>query len=158
MSFASFGGLAVATLLDTSALVVLLRRSPPAGRLAVAEAAAAELRSSRGLISAVTVTELLVGARDSAAETRLLEFLTRLPVVASGREIADAAGRMGRQARNLGAILPLPDLLIAATARWLDVPLLTCDADFARGQRLAERSGSNNAWRGFRLHPSSVIA
>lgn len=71
----------MATLLDTSALVVLLRRRPPAGREVVAATAEGHLRAGRGVLSSVTVTELLVGARDRAAEGRVLELLGRLPVV-----------------------------------------------------------------------------
>ncbi|HUH11832.1 MAG TPA: PIN domain-containing protein, partial [Longimicrobiales bacterium] len=61
----------MATLLDTSALVVLLRRSPEPARARVAAAAAAELRGSHGLVSAVTLAELLIGARDGAGAERI---------------------------------------------------------------------------------------
>lgn len=146
----------MATLLDTSALVVLLRRSPPADRVGTAEAAAEALRSSRALISSVTVAELVVGARDHRAGRLLLDLLADVPAVAPDREVARLAGRMGRDARAAGSTIPLPDLLIAATAAFLRVPLLTCDSDFARGNALA-RGGNPRAWRGFRLHEASVV-
>ena len=148
----------MATLLDTSALVVLLRRRPPAGREIVATTAEARLREGKGVLSSVTVTELLVGARDGAAEGRVMELLGRLPVVAFDREVAELAGRMGRTARAEGMVLPLPDLAIAATARWLGVPLLTADQDFARGVALAAKAGKEEPWHGFELDPGSVVS
>lgn len=147
----------MATLVDTSALVVLLRRSPPQGTEGVAVALQAELRARGAVVSAVTLAELVVGARDSAAEARVLELLHRLPVVVAAREVAERAGRMGRSARARGATLPLPDLLIAATAAWLGVPLLTCDSDFGRGRDLASAATLGDPWHGFALHPASVV-
>ena len=64
---------------------------------------------------------------------------------------------MGQRARTrtaAGATIPLPDLLIAATAVWLDVPLLTCDSDFARGLELGSEVDAEG-WGSLRLHPSS---
>ena len=145
----------MASLVDTSALVVLLRRRPPPGTAEVGAAAAGELRAQSAIVSAVTVAELVIGARDARAEATILDFLGHVPVVAADREVAGLAGRMGRGARAAGATLPLPDLLIAATAQWLGVPLLTCDSDFARAVMLAERAGPTDPWRGFELHPAS---
>jgi predicted nucleic acid-binding protein len=147
----------VASLVDTSALIVLLRRSPPEGTHGVAVALAAELRARSAVLSSVTVAELVVGARDADAEARVLDLLERLPVVAADRAIAERAGRMGRRARARGATLPLPDLLIAATAQWLGVPLLTCDSDFGRGRDLAFGARPGDPWHGFELHPASVV-
>jgi hypothetical protein len=60
-------------------------------------------------------------------------------------------------------MIPLADLLIAATAVHLDIPLLTCDHDFARGRRLAARDrrhrtkgGGGVLWQRLELHPASV--
>lgn len=148
----------MATLLDTSALVVLLRRRPPEGREVVASTASARLREGRAIVSSLTVAELLVGARNRAAEDRVMELLSRLPVVACDREVGELAGRMGRAAREAGATLPLPDLAIAATARWLDVPLLTADRDFRRGEELATKARRGDPWRGFQLDPGSIVS
>jgi predicted nucleic acid-binding protein len=141
----------VATLLDTSALVVLIRRRRPAEREAVAEAARAELEGGRALVSAVTAAELLVGVRDEPAAELVGRLLGHLPVVDAGREVGVLAGRMGATARAGGRTVPLPDLLIAATAVWLDLPLLTCDTDFAR----AVEAAGEGPWRSLRLHPAS---
>lgn len=147
----------MATLLDTSALIVLLRRRPPEGTEGVASAAEDRIRAGRAVLSSVTVAELLVGARDEEAERRVGELLGRLPVVAFDRDLAALAGRMGRDVRRAGNVLPLPDLAIAATAVWLGVPLLTADSDFARGSDLAAGARSADAWHGFELDPGSVV-
>lgn len=154
MSCSPTGGWTVATLLDTSALVVMLRRSRPAALETVAETARAELEAGRGLVSVVTAVELRVGARDRAAADRIDRFLARLPVVDAGREMGALAGRMGAAARSAGATVPLPDLLIAATAVWLDLPLLTCDSDFARGVEVGS-DPDEEGWASLRLHPAS---
>lgn len=144
----------MATILDTSALVVLIRRSRPPVLDRVAAATRDELESGRALVSVVTATELQVGARDAAAGDRLDRLLAHLPVVDAGREVGRLAGRMGAAARSAGATIPLPDLLIAATAVWLDQPLLTCDSDFARGIE-AGALGDKKGWGSLRLHPAS---
>lgn len=147
----------MATLLDTSALVVLLRRHPPGGTENIREATSSVLRNQAAVLSTITVTELMTGARDDTGAARLRKLLDHLPVVGADREVADRAGRMGREARAAGRTVPIADLLIAATALYLDVALLTCDSDFKRGLSLAEDGGAASAWSGFRLHPASVL-
>jgi predicted nucleic acid-binding protein len=144
----------MATVLDTSALVVLMRRNRPPELEPVAEAARGELEAGRALLSAVTAAELLVGSREEAGTGPLTELVARLPVVDTGREVAQFAGRMGSAARQAGAIIPLPDLLIAATAVWLEVPLLTCDSDFRRGTGLDD-GPEPGLWSKLRLHAAS---
>lgn len=145
----------MATVLDTSALVVFLRRAPAAEMAGVADAARAELEAGRALLSVVTATELLVGARDDEAVERLSRLLDGVPVVGADREIGVIGGRLGAVARSNGQMIPLPDLLIAATAIWLDVALLTCDSDFGRGRALASLP-EPGPWPKLRLHPASV--
>jgi hypothetical protein len=69
---------------------------------------------------------------------------------------------MGAFLSNAGATIPFPDLLIAATAVWLDVPLLAWDGDYARSRRVAQKSGSSHGgvglWRTLRLHPATLDA
>jgi predicted nucleic acid-binding protein len=144
----------MATVLDTSALVLLMRRNRPPELEPVANAAREELEAGRALLSAVTTAELLVGSRGETARGSIMELLDRLPVVDAGREVARLAGRMGATARQAGATIPLPDLLIGATAVWLDVPLLTCDSDFRRGIE-AGGDSSCRAWSKLRLHLAS---
>jgi predicted nucleic acid-binding protein len=142
----------VATVVDTSALVVFLRRGHAAELSGVATAARGELEAGRALLSVVTAAELLVGAQDGRALEGLSRLLDRVPVVGADREIGQIGGRLGAVARWNGQTVPLPDLLIAATAIWLDVPLLTCDSDFGRGRALPDPG----PWAKLRLHPASV--
>jgi len=144
----------MATILDTSALVVLMRRSRPPELEPVADAARGEMEAGRALLSAVTAAELLVGSRGESASGLIGQLLSRLPVVGASREIAQVAGQMGATARQAGATIPLPDLLIGATAVWLDVPLLTCDSDFRRGIE-AGRNRGLGAWSRLKLHDAS---
>jgi len=144
----------MATVLDTSALVVLIRRSRPPELEPVADAARGELEAGRALLSAVTAAELLAGSSGESARGSLLELLEGLPVVDAGREVAQLAGRMGAAARQAGTTIPMPDLLIAATAVWLEVPLLTCDSDFRRGIEL-NGGMEPGLWSKLRLHAAS---
>jgi predicted nucleic acid-binding protein len=153
----------VATLLDTSALAVFIRRRRPSGVEELARAAREELEAGRVLVSSVTAVELLVGASSDAAVKQLSGLLDALPVVSPDRDVALLAGRMGAYARARGATIPVPDLLIAATAVWLDVSILTCDSDFLRGSRLGHTEEGVNReddggrlWGRLRLHPASV--
>ena len=146
----------MATVLDTSALVVLMRRARAPAMEPVVVAARETLEGGRALLSAVTAAELLVGARDGGASERLGRLIDGLPVVAADREVGMLAGRLGTVARTAGLTIPLPDLLIAATAVWLDVPLLTCDSDFGRGRALASEA-EPGLWSSLRLHPASLV-
>ncbi|MEX0893716.1 MAG: PIN domain-containing protein [Gemmatimonadota bacterium] len=142
----------MAILLDTSALIVLLRRAAPARTRVVAGAARQALEEGRALISAVSAAELFVGARGAPGEAHVRRLTAVLPVIAADRDIAAEAGSMGAYARARGARIPLPDLLIAATALALELPLLTCDADFHRGLELG-----GPRWGRLRLHEASVV-
>lgn len=160
----------MATLLDTSALTVFIRRNAPADTERVRQSCRSEVESGRALVSAVTATELLVGVDPERGAADVERLIESLPVVAVDREIAAMAGSLGGYARSRGETVPLADLMIAATAIWLDVPLLTCDSDFSRGAALGAdgpgRSAGNRAvtsrgadlWRRLVLHPASVTA
>jgi predicted nucleic acid-binding protein len=91
-----------------------------------------------------------------------MEALTRVPTVLLPVEAARLAGVMGAFLAREGGPLPLPDLMVASTAAWLDLPLLTWDGDFARSLRLARTSGFRHpgaeAWRRLNLHPASRTA
>jgi predicted nucleic acid-binding protein len=154
----------MATLVDTSALAVLIRRTRAPAFEPLAVAARDEIAAGRALVSAVTVVELLVGASGGPGFEELSTLLAALPVVSADREVAGLAGRMGAHARRLGRTIPLPDLLIAATAVRLELPLLTCDRDFARGRELGtspkggargDREG-RRLWSRLAFHPASV--
>ena len=146
-------------LLDTTAAILLLRRHPPAEAEALIRVAKAEIEDGRAVLPAVAVTELLVGERRPVEAARLMEALTRVPTVLLPVEAARLAGAMGAFLAGEGEPVPLPDLMVASTAAWLEVPLLTWDGDFARSLRLARTSESRHpgaeAWRKLNLHPAS---
>lgn len=97
-------------LLDTSVWVCYLR---PRGY----EDLKSELRtvlSEGGVYTCWPVNaELLVGARDDEGYARLLELLRALPQVPITEEVWEGASRLGHTMRRQGALIPLPDLLIA---------------------------------------------
>lgn len=145
----------MATLLDTSALAVLIRRRDSPYE-SVAQAARSEIVAGQALLSVISAAELLVGARDVAGAAHLERLIESLTVVPVDRELAGLAGRLGAYVRRHGAILPLPDLLVAATAVRLRIPLLTTDSDFARGRDIAsaDRNPDPSAglWRSLQIH------
>ena len=144
----------MATLVDTSVLAALIRKRS-GGHEREVRMARKEMAAGRALISVVTVAELLVGARDAAGASRLGALLRPIPVAPLDEEASVVAGRMGAYARRRGATLPLPDLLIAATALRLEASILTIDSDFARGRSvaLADDDPDDDAglWRTLRI-------
>ena len=148
-------------LLDTSGVVLVLRRHPPPGTGPFVEATRAEILGGRAILPSVAVSELLVGERSPDGVRRLLEALLHLPSVILPVEAALTAGNMGSFLARQGASVPFPDLLVAATAVWLDLPLMTWDGDFARARGQAKEGGDHpgaQAWRALALHPASRSA
>ena len=144
---------------DTSVVVFLTRgRAPDAARPLI-ETAIQAIDQGAAVVPAVSHIELLVGARD---HEQLRLRLADLPVVDAYREVAEYAGTMGRYSREQGHSMRVPDLLIAATAAFLEIPLLHWDRDYARSRALAESGGSDHPgaelWRRLRLHPASLAA
>jgi len=150
----------VAVLLDTTAAVLLLRRKPPQEARPLLDAALGAIAGGTALLPAVAAAELLLGERRPEGAGRLRTALSHLPVVVLPAEAAAEAGSMGGFLASVGASVPLPDLLIAATALWLGVPLLTWDSDFPRSVAVARGSDSRHPgaepWRALRLHPASI--
>jgi predicted nucleic acid-binding protein len=98
---------------DTSVWVRYLRpRGAEALKVAVRDALARGQVATCGVVR----TELLIGARDSAAFDVLLDAVGAVTDV----PITDArwveAARLGQKLRRQGLIVPLPDLLIAQCA------------------------------------------
>lgn len=149
----------MAALFDTTVGVLLLRRSLPAEAGELTRAARTEIEAGTALLPAVAVSELLVGESSEAGTETLLAGLGALPTVVLPPGAAREAGVMGGFLRAAGAPVPLPDLLIAATALWLEIPLLTWDGDYARARGVAvdsclEHTG-RELWLELRLHPAS---
>lgn len=153
----------MAVLFDTTVPVVLIRQgrgeSPPKGAEDLIAAARHEIESSSAVLPAVSITELLIGESSVGGRDALAAALLDLPTVVFPAEAARDAGVMGSFLRASGRPIPLPDLLIAATALWLEVPLLAWDGDYARSRDVAAAAEADHEgaglWRQLRLHPAS---
>lgn len=149
----------MAALFDSTVGVLLLRRRPVREAAPLIRAARAEIKSGSALLPAVSVSELLIGENDPERLAALESILAGIPTVLLPVEAAHLAGTMGAFLRSRGAPIPFPDLLIAATAVWLETPLLTWDSDYHRSFALACDHGSAHPgaefWRGLLLHPDS---
>jgi len=152
----------VAALFDTTVGVLLLRRKLRADALRAIEAAKAEIRDGGAVLPAAAAAELLVGERDAASFSELSERLAGIPTAVLPAEAAGYAGSMGAFLAGEGAAVPFPNLLIAATAVWLEIPLLAWDGDYPRARNAALASDSPHPgaelWRRMLLHPASLGA
>jgi predicted nucleic acid-binding protein len=150
----------VAALFDTTVAVLLLRRRPPEEAAGLVRAAEMEIAAGGALLPSVAVSELVIGEKTERGVEKLTEALTRVPTVILSAEAARYAGAMGAFLRSTGAPVPLPDLLIAATAAWLELPLLAWDGDYARSREVATASASSHPgaelWRRLSLHGASL--
>ena len=89
--------------------------------------------------------ELLFSARTRAEFDELRAELASLEWLAIPDEVGDRALEVQRELARLGKhrAVPIPDLVIAATAERHDVALLHYDADF---DRIAEVTGQLTRW------------
>jgi predicted nucleic acid-binding protein len=162
MTCSATGTGTVAALFDTTVAVLLLRRSPPEETRELIRAAKAEIAAGGALLPAVAVAELLIGEKAPKGSALLAGSLARIPTAVLPSEAAAQAGAMGAFLRGAGAPIPFPDLLVAATAVWLEVPLLAWDRDYARSLRIARESASSHPgaglWKELRLHPASLCS
>lgn len=151
-------------LFDTTVVVLLSRsgrsRSDRGEETAeLIRAARDAIRDGTAVLPTVAVSELLVGERSPKGSGSLASTAMGLPTAILPVEAARHAGLMGSFLRTHGRPVPLPDLLIAATALWLDLPLLTWDGDYGRSRDVAEGSRSRHEgaelWRRLRIHPAS---
>jgi len=146
-------------LFDSSVGILLMRRKPGSEAAPLVREARAEIARGSALLPAVSVSELLLGERKPKRSKALSDLLSRIPTVPLTVESAHMAGTMGAFLRVQEAPIPFPTLLIAATAVWLEIPLLTWDADFHQAWEVARRESSNRPgaelWRDLRLHPAS---
>lgn len=104
-------------LLDTDVLIDYLRGVSPAAHYL-------ESLKTPPLISAVTVGELFVGARDRDEETKLDRFVGTFEVLPVNLAIARLGGLFRRRYRNSHGT-GLADAFIAATAMEHDARLMT---------------------------------
>ncbi len=107
---------------DTNVLLYLLSGNP----------VVSDFLDSRLAISEITMLELL-GVKDITAERLQIRqaLVKNTRLVYLNDEIRSLTISLRQQCK-----VKLPDALIAATAQWLQVPLLTADRDFAKLPRL----------------------
>jgi tRNA(fMet)-specific endonuclease VapC len=118
----------VGTLIDTSVIVAAER-----GQLDPAQLAG-EDGDEPVAISAITASELLHGVhrlRGAVARTRAERFVERMldavPVVPFDLEVARVHAQLDAELSATGAAVADADLMIAATAIWLDYRIATRD-------------------------------
>jgi predicted nucleic acid-binding protein len=117
----------VGTLIDTSVLIAIERGELDPARLGGED-------EEPVAIAAITASELLHGVhrlRSAVARTRAERFVERLlaelPVAAFDLDIARVHARLDAEASAAGIALGDADLMIAATAVWLDYRVATRD-------------------------------
>ena len=114
-------------LLDTCVCIEVLRGRPPRMPLAWAQC-----RSSETGVSSITVAELEYGAarsRDPAASRRAVGLLVeRLSVLPFDAAAAQRYGELRAELERGGVPIGPLDMLIAAHALSLDVPLITANS------------------------------
>jgi predicted nucleic acid-binding protein len=152
----------VAALFDTTVGVLLLRRRPPAEAAELIRAARLEIEAGSAVLAAPAASELLIGAKRGDRVGALSSALGPVPTAVLSSEAARMAGEMGAFLAMRGASIPFPDLLIAATAVWLEIPLLAWDADYPHSRSVAltkkESHPGAELWRRLHLHPASLGA
>jgi predicted nucleic acid-binding protein len=116
------------TLIDTSVLIAIERGQLDRARLA------AEDDDEAVAMAAITASELLHGVhrlRGAVARTRADRFVERvlaaLPVVAFDLGVARVHARLDAEASSTGVTIGDADMMIAATAVWLDYRVATRD-------------------------------
>jgi tRNA(fMet)-specific endonuclease VapC len=116
--------------LDASFVIDVIRGE----RGAAEKVASMESVGELAAVPAPALAEVLIGAYFSGGETlrRTLQFAAAVSVAETDHTVATEAGRMGAELLKRGESLPLPDLLVAATAKVRGQVLLTRDSGFAR--------------------------
>jgi predicted nucleic acid-binding protein len=125
-------------ILDSSVVIVAERGGRPVGEFI--ERVINTTGDQEAALSAIGLTELIHGlyrAKTPAVRLRresfLNELLADLTVYPYTKEIAMLAGRIDGEERSKGMVIPFGDLLIGATALYLDYSVLTVNLrDFRR--------------------------
>ncbi len=121
-------------LLDTTQVVYFLRGAPSV-------VADLQSRKSEGMaVSIISIAELyegVFGSRDpGAAERAVRDFLSDVSVLGIDEGTARIFGQERVKLRQAGTRMSDMDLLIAATALYHNLTLLTSDRDFERVENL----------------------
>ncbi len=107
------------TVVDTSALIAFLQRKE------LGNSVADLLESGQAVIPAVCVFELLAGAKSSVHRHQRRRLLSLAEIIPMDRDIAEAAADLFTTLRLKGKTIDNEDLMAAATALHLNLPILT---------------------------------
>jgi len=121
-------------LLGTSAWIAFFT---PAGHGVLKLEVQKALNEERVFTCAVVRTELLVGARDRAAFTKLDQLLSSLPQAPIDDALWLRAAGLGFALRKKGRSIPLPDLLVAEVCRSHSLELWHLDEHYEAIRRQA---------------------
>jgi tRNA(fMet)-specific endonuclease VapC len=130
-------------LLDTNAVIALLKKSPETvrGNLLVAQS-----RAHIAVLSSVSLQELWFGVRRSGRQQENTERLQRLldedfPIETFDRQDAKIAGLLRGELADAGTPIGSYDVLIAAQALRRDATLVTAnEQEFARVKGLRQKN------------------
>jgi predicted nucleic acid-binding protein len=114
--------------LDTSAWVEFFRSA----KNAVSDSVEDLILAERVLLTGPVLMELQAGIRSSREARRIGRLFESLPFEPVGRPDWEEAGSMTRELRRKGVTVPQNDILIAAVARRLCLPVLTTDKHFKK--------------------------
>jgi|LGOV01.1.fsa_nt_gb predicted nucleic acid-binding protein len=107
------------TVIDTSAIIAFLRKVKPGDQVARL------LESNQAVIPAVCVFELLAGVKSPVHIHQRQQLLSLAEIIPMDRKIAETAAELFTKLRSTGKTIDNEDLMVAATALFLDIPVLT---------------------------------
>jgi tRNA(fMet)-specific endonuclease VapC len=117
-------------ILDSSIVIAAERRGDTVAGLL--KQIAASFGDQEAALSSIGLTELIHGIHRAIApdvrqrrEHFIGDLLAEIPVYPFTRDTAILAGKLDAEQQARGNVIPFPDLLIGATALWLDYQLLT---------------------------------
>lgn len=117
-------------ILDSSIVIAAERRGDTVARLL--RQIVTEFGNQEAALSSIGLTELVHGIHRAIAsdirqrrEHFIADLVAEIPVYPFTRETATLAGRLDAEQQARGVVIPFPDLLIGATALWLDYAVIT---------------------------------
>lgn len=117
-------------ILDSSIVIAAERRGDTVARLL--RKIVTEFGDQEAALSSIGLTELVHGIHRAITpdirqrrETFIADLLAEIPVYPFTRDTAMLAGKLDAEQQAQGVVIPFPDLLIGATALWLDYAVVT---------------------------------
>ncbi len=107
------------TVIDTSAIIAFLKGEEP-GSLVMEL-----LKSNQAVIPAICVFELLAGVKSPVHIHQRQQLLSMAEIIPMDRKTAETAAELFTSMRSKGKTIDNEDLIVAATALILNLPVLT---------------------------------